>query len=192
MHHSTPYHPQACMLPPPVYFLVSAPPVIWHSVQRILVRITHISDTADGTRWESTKHHQIPSSPSCTASVQKCRNNSVPVFYRDHRVSATWPVRFYQDQIMNQQPIRCDSWVFSNPPSCLGGSRFKVWPTDQFSSVPPLPKIRHTCFLPHCFQVTLRIMLSYDIYVLTPPGDNTATGLLHHPQTKQYHYHATQ
>jgi len=31
----------------------------------------------------------------------------------------------------------------------------------------------------------------YDIHVLTPPDDNTETGLLHQPQSKLYHNHAT-
>jgi len=86
---TNPHHilSQVCMLPHPVHVLVSAPPVIWHSVQRMLVRITCVSGNADGTRGQSINHHPkplSPTSPSCTASVQMCRNDPVPLFYGGH------------------------------------------------------------------------------------------------------------
>jgi hypothetical protein len=133
---TNPHHisSQVCMLPLPVYVPVSAPPVIWHSAERMLVRITCVSGNADGTKGESINHHPTPlspTSPSCTASVQMCRSDSVPLFYGGYGVSATWPARFYQDQMMNQQPIKYHTGVFSNPHSHLGGPRFKVWPINK-------------------------------------------------------------
>ena len=141
---ANPHHisSQVCTFPLPLYVPVSAPPVIWHSVQRMLARTTCISGNADGTRGESINHHPTPmspTSPSCTASVQKCRSNSVPLFHGGHWVSATWPARFYQDQIMNQQPIKYHMWMFSSPPSHLGCPRFKVWLINKL----PWP----TCFI---------------------------------------------
>jgi hypothetical protein len=87
MHQSPPYLVSSLRASTPVYFPVSAPPVTWHSVQRMLVRITCVSDNADGIRGESIKHYPTPlspSSPSCKASVQKCRSDSVPLFDGGH------------------------------------------------------------------------------------------------------------
>jgi len=129
---TNPHHilSQVCVLPLPAYVSVSAPPVVWHSVQRMLVRITCVSGNAVGTRGESISHHPTPLCPT-PASCTEVQRWPCPTFYGGHRVSATWPARFYQDKIMNQQPIKHHTCVFSNPPSHLGGATFKVWPINK-------------------------------------------------------------
>jgi hypothetical protein len=74
-----------CMLLLPVCVPVSTPPVIWQSVHRMLVRTTYVSGNADGTRAESISQHATPqssTSPSCTASVHKCRSDCPTVLWR--------------------------------------------------------------------------------------------------------------
>lgn len=60
MHQSPPYLISSLCASTPVYFPVSAPPVTRHSVQRMLLRITCVSDNADGIRGEGIKHYPTP------------------------------------------------------------------------------------------------------------------------------------